>query len=387
MMQRSLTNKLLLWVGITLSAGFISLSDAQALDTKAKQVYLFNPQTGTVLFELNADQLMPPSSMTKIMTAYLVFEHLTAGEINLDDEFAVSKLAWRKGGSKMFVEIGSHVRVEDLIRGIIIQSGNDACIVVAEALCGNEAVFATEMTRKARELGATNTTFKNSTGWPDPLHQSTARDLGIIAQRLMDKFPDLYKTYFSEPEFTYNNIRQQNRNPLLKRNMGIDGLKTGSTDAGGYGIVASGVQNGQRLTLVINGLKTAAERASEAEMLMTWGFRNFVTPCLFKKGEEIVSANVWLGNKPKVGLTIDKDLFVTFSRSQMKELKVEAVFEEPIDVSRIGQVVGKLIISLPDREPMEVPLRAVGDVQSAGIISRLRAALYYLAWGHNEQPA
>jgi serine-type D-Ala-D-Ala carboxypeptidase (penicillin-binding protein 5/6) len=382
-MHKSLANKLYLWLVLVL----ITCTGAQALETKAKQAYLYCSQTGTILFEFNADELMPPSSMTKIMTAYLVFEKLVNGEISLDDEFPVSKLAWRKGGSKMFVEVGSHVRVEDLLRGIIVQSGNDACIVVAEALSGNEGVFAAEMTRKAKELGATNTTFKNSTGWPDPLHLTTAKDLAIIAQRLMDKFPDLYKNYFSDPEFKYNNILQKNRNPLLGKFPGADGLKTGSTDAGGHGMVASAVQNGQRLTLVINGLKSAADRAFEAEMILNWGFRNFITPTLFKKGEEVVKANVWLGNKPQVGLVVDKDLMVTMPRSALKHMKVEAIFDEPIDVSRIGQIVGKIVVNIPDRQPMEVPLRAMGDVQSANFFSRLKAAVYYLAWGHNEQPS
>lgn len=382
-MHKLSVNKILFC--ITLVLGLVGTS-ANALETKAKQVYLYCPQTGTVLFELNADQLMPPSSMTKIMTAYLLFDRIVNGEISLDDEFPVSKLAWRKGGSKMFVEVGSNVRVEDLIRGIIVDSGNDACIVVAEGLSGNESVFAADMTRKARELGATNTTFKNSTGWPDPLHLSTARDLSIIAEKLMEKFPDFYH-YFSETDFTYYGIRQENRNPLLKKMSGIDGLKTGSTDAGGYGVVLSGVQNGQRLILVVNGLKTAGERASEAEMLMTWGFRNFATPCLFKKGQEVARTNVWLGNQPQVGLTVDHDLMVTIPRNLIKDMKVEAVYEEPIDVSRVGQVVGKVIVTLPDRQPIEAPLRAVGDVKSAGFFSRIRAALYYLFWGHNEQPA
>jgi serine-type D-Ala-D-Ala carboxypeptidase (penicillin-binding protein 5/6) len=383
-MHKSLKNKLLLVIGIAfISTGF----SAHALETSAKQAYMFNPQTGTVLFEHNADELMPPSSMTKIMTAYMIFEQLAAGDVTVEDEFPVSKLAWRKGGSKMFVMVGSHVKVGDLLQGIIVQSGNDACIVVAEALSGNEGVFAADMTRKAKELGATNTTFKNSTGWPDPLHVSTARDLGIIAHKLMDKFPDYYKKYFSQPEFTYNKIRQENRNPLLKKNIGVDGLKTGSTDAGGYGIVVSGEQNGQRLILVVNGLKTASEREEEAERILTWGLRSFASPVLFKKGEEVAKTNVWLGNKPKISLALDKDLVFTMPRNQIKDLKVEAIYDEPIDVGRVGQIVGKVVVSLPDREPIEAPLRAVGDVKSASFFSRISAAIHYLVWGHNEQPA
>lgn len=378
-------NKLKVWLGSFVFVGLLlplQLAYA-AIETKAKQAYMFCPQTGTVLLDHNGDEMSPPSSMTKIMTAYMVFERLKSGELNLDDEFPVSKLAWRKGGSKMFVEVGSHVSIDDLLRGIIVHSGNDACIVVAEGLAGNEGVFAADMTQKAKELGATNTTFKNSTGWPDPMHMSTVKDLAIISQRLMDEFPDLYKTYFSLPEFTYNGIRQENRNPLLRRNMGVDGLKTGSTDAGGYGIVVSGVQNGQRLILVVNGLKTASERAVEAEQLLTWGFRNYVTPCFFKKGEEVVKTNVWIGNKPQVSLVADRDVYVTMNRNEAKDMVVQAIYDEPIDVSRIGQIVGKIVIQLPNRDPIEVPLRAEGDVQSAGFFTRIKSALYYLAWGHN----
>lgn len=354
--------------------------------TKAKQAYLFNPDTGVVLFELNADQLMVPSSMTKIMTVYLLFEHIKSGDVKLKDEFPVSKLAWRKGGAKMFVEVNSKVSIEDLIRGMIVQSGNDACIVVAEGLAGNEGVFAVEMTRKARELGARNTTFKNSTGWPDPSHLTTAKDLAIISQKLIKNFPDFYKTYFSQKEFTYNNIRQENRNPLLYKDMGVDGLKTGATNMGGFGLVASGIQDGQRLILVVNGLKTIGERARESEALLKWGFRNFATKRLFAAGEEVARASVWLGNKPDIPLIIDRDLLITVPRSQLKELKVEAVYQEPVDISKIGQVVGKVTVTLPNQPTIEVPLKAVGDVSPAGFFERMRAAVYYLIWGYNEQP-
>lgn len=358
-------------------------ANSAVLTTSAKQVLLFNPDTGVVLFEKNADQLMPPSSMTKIMTSYILFEHLKSGDITLKDQFPVSKRAWRKGGSKMFVELGSNVSVDDLLRGIIVQSGNDACIVVAEALAGNEAVFAVEMTRKAREMGATNTTFKNSNGWPDPLHLTTARDLGIMAERLIRDYPDMYKKYFGLKEFTFNNIRQFNRNPLLYKNMGIDGMKTGSTDEGGYGLIASGVQDGQRLIMVINGTRNKGHRSSESERIMRWGFRNFVTPHFFKAGQEIAQTDVWLGNKPKVAVVVDKDLFITFKRSELKDMKIEAIYDSPIDVHRVGGIIGKAVVTLSDRQ-VEVPLRAVGDVSKAGFFDRIGAAFHYLIWGYNE---
>ena len=382
-MHKLSMNKLLVLI---LSLGYFS-PPLDAFETAAKQAILFNPQTGTVLFEKNADELMAPSSMSKIMTVYLVFDRLKSGDLKLEDEFPVSTLAWRMGGSRMFVNVDSRVKVDDLLNGIVVQSGNDACIVIAEGLAGNEGVFAVEMTRKAKELGATNTTFKNSTGWPDPLHLSTARDLGLIAQRIIEHFPDYYKTYFPKTEFTYNKIRQPNRNPLLYKNLGADGLKTGATDAGGHGLVASAVQDGQRLILVINGLKTNAQRAREAEALMLWGFRNYSTPKIFAAGEEVAQAHVWLGNKPTVALVADKDIYITMKRSELKDLKVEATYKEPIPVSKIGEIVGKVVVALPDRDPIEVPLRAQGNVKKAGFFKRIKAAIYYLIWGYNDQPS
>ncbi len=365
--------------------GLISVS-AHAFKTTAKQAILIDAQTGKVLFEKNADQLMYPSSMTKIMTVYMLFEQLKMGRVSLDDMFPVSKAAWRKKGSRMFVEVDSLVRVEDLLRGIIVQSGNDASIVVAEGLTGSEAVFATEMSRRAHELGATKTTFKNATGWPDPLHVTTARDLALISDKLIRNFPDLYNTYFGQTEFTFNNIRQINRNPLLYRNIGADGIKTGQTDKGGFGIVASAVQNGRRLILVVNGLKTKGERARQSEALMRWGVRNFLTPKIFKGQEEVVKANVWLGAKPSVSLVLDQDLYVTVPRYKAKDMKVQVTYQEPIAAPvRAGQEVGRVTVHCPDEEPFDVPLRVSHDVGKAGFFERIRAACYYLFWGHNER--
>ena len=243
---------------------------AQALETRAREAFLIDVTTGTVLLEKDADVSMPPASMSKIMTAYLVFGALKEGRISLDDKLPVSEKAWRKGGSKMFVEVGSEVSVEDLLRGVIVQSGNDACIVLAEALAGSEEAFAEQMTRKAREIGMEGSTFTNSTGWPDPNHRMTARDLAILAERMVQDFPDFYH-YYSEREFTYNGIRQGNRNPLLYKNLGADGLKTGHTEEAGYGLTASAERDGRRLVLVINGLESIKARSEEAERLIASG--------------------------------------------------------------------------------------------------------------------
>ncbi len=362
------------------------VSATYGFNTKAKQAFLIEAQTGKVLLEKNPDEPMYPSSMTKIMTILMVFDQLKKGKVALEDGLSVSEEAWRKGGSKMFLQIDTSVKVEDLIRGIIVQSGNDASIVIAEGLSGSEETFAAEMTARAKEIGTTSTNFKNSTGWPDPEHVTTARDLALIANTIITEFPDLYQTYFGEKEFTYNKIRQPNRNSLLFKNLGADGLKTGQTDAGGFGIVGSAVQNGQRLIVVINGLTSARERTREAEALLRWGFRNFVTVKAAKAGEIIGHSNVWLGSKPEVALTVDKDLYVTVARRHSKELDVEIKYSEPIAAPiKSGQTVGKLLIRAPEIEEIVVPLKAAHKVKRANFLVTIPRAVYYLFWGHNEK--
>jgi D-alanyl-D-alanine carboxypeptidase (penicillin-binding protein 5/6) len=360
---------------------------AQAFETRAKQALLIDMASGTVLFEHNANQLMPPSSMTKIMTVYMILKRLKTGELTFEDRFKVSKFAWSKGGSRMFVEVDSNVRIDDLLRGIIVQSGNDASIVMAEGLSGNEAVFAAEMTKTAHDLGATNTTFKNATGLPDPLHLTTAHDLAVISQKLVNEFPEYYK-YFSEKEYTYNNIRQYNRNPLLYRVEGVDGIKTGWTEAGGFGLVGSAVkeQNGvrRRLLLVVNGLKSKSERASESEKLMNWGFNYYRTLLLFKPGEVVEKAKVWLGDKAYVPMVVKEDVYYTLPRVKMTRMKVEVVYEEPVTAPiKVGQRIGTLVVSAPEEETFEVPLYAGEKVDQAMFFDRIKAAIYYLFWGHN----
>ncbi|HSK39613.1 MAG TPA: D-alanyl-D-alanine carboxypeptidase family protein, partial [Arenibaculum sp.] len=259
---------------ILLIAGSADPARSASIDTIARQAVLIDATTGTVLFEKNADERMPTSSMSKIMTMYMVFDAIKQGHLSLDDTLHVSEGAWRMQGSKMFVELGNPIPVEDLIRGVIIQSGNDASVVLAEGLAGSESEFATRMTQRAHELGLTASNFTNATGWPDDDHYSTASDLAKLSDRIIADFPEFYH-YYSETEFTYHDIKQGNRNPLLYRNMDVDGLKTGHTEAAGYGLAASAERNGRRLILVVNGLSDMQARADESARLLEWGFREF----------------------------------------------------------------------------------------------------------------
>jgi D-alanyl-D-alanine carboxypeptidase (penicillin-binding protein 5/6) len=354
---------------------------AGTFETQAAQAILVEWDTKTVLLEKAADQLMPPASMSKIMTVYMVFEQLRDGRLSLDDTLPVSKKAWKMKGSKMFVEVDTEVRVEDLLRGIVVQSGNDACIVVAEGLAGSEEAFAEEMTRRGRDLGLTNTTFRNATGWPHPEHLTTARDLATLARRTIEDFPEYYH-YYAETTFTYDGIRQGNRNPLLYRNMGADGLKTGHTKAAGYGLAASVERDGRRLILVVNGLLSARARAAESRRLIEWGFREFGNYLLFEGGEVVADAEVWLGDAGAVPLVIDSELKVTLPRKSWREMKVAAVYDGPIAAPiEKGAEIAKLVVSAPGAEPIEVPLLAGETVGRLGFAGRVAAAVKHLLWG------
>ncbi|MFO1189191.1 MAG: D-alanyl-D-alanine carboxypeptidase family protein [Alphaproteobacteria bacterium] len=362
---------------------FLSAVPAGAQDTIARQAILVDFNTGAVLLEKNADQRMPPSSMSKIMTAYMLFEKLKRGDVRMTDEFTVSERAWRMGGSKMFVMVGTRVKVEDLIRGIIIQSGNDACVVVAENLAGTEEAFAEQMNRRARELGLKDSNFRNATGWPDPDHYMTARDLAILAKRLITDFPEYYH-FYKELNFTYNGIRQGNRNPLLYQNIGADGLKTGHTEEAGYGLTASVVRGDRRLILVVNGLRSMNERGQETGRLMDYGFREFENYALFKKGDNIDKAPVWLGAEASVPLVMERDVVMTMPRRARPQMKVVAQFEGPVPAPVAkGDPIGKLVISAPGVTALEVPLVAGGSVDRLGLFGRVGAALRHLVWGSN----
>ena len=365
-----------------------SWAPARAIETIARQAILMDTTTGEVLFEKNADQLMAPASMSKMMTTYLIFERLRDGQLSLDDTFSVSETAWRKGGAKsgsstMFLEPGTRVRVEDLIRGIIVQSGNDASIVIAEELAGSEEAFALEMNRRARELGLRDSTFKNATGWPDPGHVTTARDLAILAIRTIEDFPEFYH-YYAEKEFTYNGIRQINRNPLIYKDIGVDGLKTGHTVDSGYGLAASAKRGDRRLILVVNGLLSRKARGREPERLLEWGFREFNNYTLFKAGDLVTEADVWLGRKAAVPLLIERDLVITLARKARLGMKVTVEYEGPIPAPVAkGDRLAKLVVTAPEREPLEVPLVAGADVERLSLFGRLGAALGYILWGQS----
>lgn len=353
----------------------------KSFDIAAKQAYLIDLSTHTLLLEKNADELMAPSSMTKILTVYLIFEKLQKGELKLTDTFPVSERAWRMGGSKMFVKVGDRVSVEDLLQGIIVQSGNDACIVIAEGLAGSEENFAELAVKKAKELGAKNTHFLNSTGWPNTEHLTTARDLALIAEKTMAHFPEFYARYYPQRDFTYNKIRQHNRNPLLAQNLG-DGLKTGHTDDGGYGLVGSGQQQGRRLLFVINGLPNDKARKQEAVGLINWGFREFQTYKLFSKEDVIEKANVWVGDTPFVSLRTPEDVLVTLRRSNHPHMKAVVRYKGPIEppIAR-GQLLGEFVVIVPGEEEKKFPLIAGEAVERAGFFLRVWHALHYLLWG------
>lgn len=355
---------------------------AIAIEVQAPQAYMVDLQTGEVLLEKNADQQMAPSSMSKIMTAHLIFERLKSGDIKLDDTLHVSEAAWRMGGSKMFVQINTQVPIEDLLYGVIVQSGNDACLVLAEGVAGTEAAFAEEMTRKAHEMGAKNSNFVNSSGWPAEGHFSTAKDLALMAEKTIKDFPKEYEKYYAVKEYEYNKIKQGNRNTLLTKNMGADGVKTGHSDAGGYGSVVSAKQGDRRLILVINGLPTMKARDQEATTLMNWGFNFFKNYKIFGKGDPIEVADVWGGAEKTVQLVAGKDIILTLPRTQRKDLKVKLLYDSPIAAPlKAGDEVGTIEITIPEKGVQKIPLLVAKDVKQAGIFQRINNSIYYLLYG------
>ncbi len=370
---------------LALTAGLAAgQTRAQAIETTAKQAYLVDFETGAVLLDKASDERMYPASMTKMMTVYLLMQRLKDGRLSLDDTLSVSEKAWRKGGSKMWVEVGKQVRVEDLLRGIVVQSGNDATIVVAEGLAGTEDAFAREMTATGRKLGMTGTQFRNASGWPDPEHYTTAHDLAVLAISIIRDFPEMYH-YFAETEFAYNGIKQQNRNPLLYKDMGADGLKTGHTEDSGYGLVGSAVRDDRRLVVVLNGMTATSERAQESEKLLNWGFREWNSYALFKAGETVMDAKVWLGSEGTVPLVVDQDVSITMRRRARNDLKVSVEYDEPIAAPIVaGDKVATLRVAAPGVDTLEIPLAAGAEVGQLGPVGRLTAAFNFLVWGESE---
>jgi D-alanyl-D-alanine carboxypeptidase (penicillin-binding protein 5/6) len=350
------------------------------VDTAARWGYIQDFATGTTLFDKQADEEMPPSSMTKLMTIYLVYERLKNGRMRLEDELPVTEKAWRMGGSKMFVQVGTTVKVEDLIRGVIVASGNDACIVFAEAIAGSEEQFVELMNKKAKELGLTHSNFRNSTGWPDPEQRMSCRDIATLARRFIRDFPDYYH-YDSEKSFKYNGIDQGNRNPLVQRGT-ADGLKTGHTDAGGYGLVASALRNGRRVILVLNGMASMRERAEESERLMDWAFANFEDVTLFAAGDVVENVKVWLGTEPTVPLVGGRDVIVTMPRNWRSRAAVKLAYDAPIRAPIAkGDTLGKLTVAGAGVPALEVPLLAGADVPKLNLPGRAMAVLSHYVTG------
>jgi D-alanyl-D-alanine carboxypeptidase (penicillin-binding protein 5/6) len=374
------------WIAAGLSAaailwGSVAPASAQTatkkeeFQTSAPFAVLMEADSGAILFEKSADQLMYPSSMAKLMTAELVYHAIREKRLKLDDEITISEYAWRhggapSGGSTMYAKLNSRVPVEDLIRGIVVQSGNDACIAVAEALAGNEPNFAAAMTRRARELGLSKSTFANSTGLPDPDMKVTARELAMLARHIIRTYPEFYATY-GERDFTWNKIRQQNRNPLLAMGIGADGLKTGHTKEAGYGLVGSAVQNGLRLIVVVNGLKTSKDRANEARKLLEWGFRGFEARMLFAEGETIGEAKLYGGEEGRVPLVSERPIRLLVPRGSTEKLTARVVYKGPVRAPvEKGQAIGKLKVWRGDNLTLEVPLQAGASVGVGNMAQR-----------------
>lgn len=354
---------------------------AQAFDTNAQTAWVYDMATGTVLMEKNADQPIPPASMSKLMTTYMLFEAIHEGRVQPDTRLPVSTKARQMGGSTMFLNEQDRPTVDELIKGIIVLSGNDACVVVAEGLAGTEEAFSRQMTEKGKELGLTNSVFANSSGWPDPRHRMTAHDLGILAMHLISDFPELYKN-FALTEFPFDNrapANRFNRNPLLKLGIGADGLKTGHTQEAGYGLVGSAVQDGRRVIFVITGLQSDAARAEEAERIVNWAFRQFTMETLVPAGETVIEAPVWLGTLPKVGLTTKDGANVLVPAGAQDQVKVEAVYNSPIPAPIAkGDQLGQLVVTVPGAKNAVTPLLAAQDVPEAGFMGRMKGAVLRL---------
>ena len=359
-------------------------SNVCSFSTSAEQAIIYDVETKTVIFEKNADDLMSPSSMSKLMTVYYIFKKISDGEIKLSDKFTVSKKAWKKGGSRMFLNVGSQISIDELLRGIIVQSGNDACITIAEGFSGSEENFASELNSLAHDIGLTNSNFTNATGWPDPEHLMTSRDIMKLSVRTIEDFPELYKIY-SEKEYTFNKIRQVNRNPLLFSDEYTDGLKTGHTSLGGYGLAASSIRNDRRIILVINGLKNNKQRKIESKKLMNASFFQFENLKILKKNIIFDKIKVWNGKKNNVGIFSPIDLAITVPRLTKKNIKIYIRYNSPI-IAPIykNQEIAELIVKDKKQNVIEkFPLLSNQDIDESNFIARVYFKLKYLIFGES----
>ncbi|WP_210879374.1 D-alanyl-D-alanine carboxypeptidase family protein [Roseovarius autotrophicus] len=376
---------------ILMLAALVLATPAAAFETSAKGAYVMDVTTGTVLLNKNADEPLPPASMSKLMTLYVAFEAVRDGRLTLDERLPVSEHAMSYGGSTMFLNTRDRVRVEDLLRGIVVLSGNDACVVIAEALSpdGTEAGFARFMTRRGQQMGLTNSVFQNASGWPAAGHVMSMRDLALLARRLIEDFPEFYPM-FAETEYRFDGrapANIYNRNPLLGLGIGADGLKTGHTSEAGYGLVGSAVQGDRRVIFAITGLETAADRARESEAIVNWAFRQFAQKSIARAGEVVAEADVWMGEAPRVGLTPAQDLDTLLPILGADRVPANVVYTGPVraPVAR-GDVLAELVL-MPDGLPeTRVPLVAVSDVAAGGFVSRMRTVSALLLTRLREGP-
>lgn len=363
--------------------GLSALSNAQILDitTPAKQVVIYDHEANEILFEKNSNNLMKPASMAKVMTSYIVFDRIKDKSLKMSDTFLVSEKAWKMGGSRTFLELNSNVSIRDLLLGLIVQSGNDAAVVLAEGISGDEEAFAREMNRYAKLLGMQNTYFANSTGWPHPDLQTTAQDLAILSKKLIEDFPDLYKL-FEEKIFTYNNIKQSNRNPLLYTMSGADGLKTGHTMESGYGLIGSVKRNDRRVTIVINGLNSKKQRTFESKRLFNIVFRETKLLSLFNNQNSLVKADVWLGNEPKVDLIAEKPFKKIITPFEYNKTKIQLEWMNPLPAPITkGQPLGSILISIPGKSAIKENLIATKDIDKMPSILRIKSIVKFLLYG------
>ncbi len=364
----------------------LPLAYAHAFETKAKNAILMDYETGSYLFKKNHQEMIAPASMSKLMTVYILLSKIKEGDISLEDTFTVSEKAWRKGGaasggSTMFLKIGQEVKVEDLIKGIIIQSGNDACITVAENIAGSEEEFAALMNETAEKIGLHNAHFVNATGLPHPEHKISVEDLALLARRIIKEFPDFYHV-FKEKEFTFNGIKQGNRNPLLYSLKGSDGLKTGHTDEAGFCLTGSVVRGDRRLIEVVAGLSSNKERAEETESLMTWGFAGFDNYKLFNQNQILAEIPVWYGAKPTVEAVVPEKIVYTVKKSTKNKYGAKTVYNTPLKAPVFkGDKVGELFITYGDNTVQKIPLVAKEDIAKIGALSRFMANLKYFVFG------
>ena len=369
---------------------FVMLA-APAAAQQAAQLQITTPyailvdyDSGTVLYEKSADTPWPPASLAKLMTMELVYKEIQEGRLKLDDTLTVSEYAWRKGGapsggSSMYASIHSKVKVSDLIQGVVVVSGNDACIVFAEAIAGNESAFATKMTERARELGLATADFRNAPGLHDPDQKISVRDLAKLSMHIIRTYPEFMK-YYSQPEFTWNNIRQQNRNPLLTMGLGADGMKTGFIKESGYGLVGTAVQGGHRLVLAMNGAKSIKDRADEARRLLEWGFRAFDSRLLFAEGKTVSEARVFGGERSRVSVIGQRPIRLLVPRGTADKLVVRMVYQGPLRAPvKKGAEVARLKVWRGEKVALDVPLVAADDVAEGGIARRAFDGVYELA--------